>query len=57
MGGRFHLKLITSSRPIVDKYHEGKAKRTLKRELHVHEIAEGDANGTTMSWRDCDAEL
>ena len=32
-------------RPIADKYHEGKVKRTLKRELKVPELAEGKANG------------
>ena len=39
-GGKFHLKLNIGSRPIADKYHEGKVKRTLKRELKVPEIAE-----------------
>ena len=39
MGGRFHLKLNTSSSPIANKYHEGKMKRTLKRELKVPELA------------------
>ena len=34
-------------RPIANKYHEGKAKRTLKRELKVPEIAEMEANGTS----------
>ena len=46
VGGKFHLKLNTSSRPIANKYHEGKMKRTLKRELKVLEIAELEANGT-----------
>ena len=44
-GGKFHLKLNTSLRPIENKYHEGKVKRTLKRELKVHELAEREANG------------
>ena len=35
------------SRSIVNKYHEGKVKRTLKRELKVSEIAEREANGTS----------
>lgn len=39
MGGKFHLKLNTGSRPIAKKYREGKMKRTLKRELKVLEIA------------------
>ena len=53
MGGKFHLKLNVSSRPIENKYHEGKMKRTLKRELKVPEIAEREANGTSFAWRDC----
>ena len=48
-GGKFHLKLNISSRPIENKYHEGKMKRTLKRELKVPEIAEREANGTSES--------
>ena len=53
MGGKFHLKLNIGSRPIANKYHEGKVKRTLKRELKVPEIAEREANRTSSSWRDC----
>ena len=45
MSGTFHLKLNIISRPIAHKYHEGKMKRTLKRELKVPEIVEGEANG------------
>ena len=52
-GGKFHLKLNIGSRPIANKYHEGKMKRTLERELKVPEIAEREANGTSVSWRDC----
>ena len=48
MGGKFHLKLNIGSRPIANKYHEGKVKRTLKRELKVPEIAEREANGTSV---------
>ena len=48
MGGKFHLKLNIGSRPIANKYHEGKVKRTLKRELKVPEIAEREANGTSL---------
>ena len=48
VGGKFHLKLNIGSRPIVYKYHEGKMKRTLKRELKVPEIAEREANGTSL---------
>ena len=36
------------SKPIANKYHEGKMKRTLKRELKVPEIAEREANGTSF---------
>ena len=32
MGGKFHLKLNTGTRPIANKYREGKMKSTLKRE-------------------------
>ena len=34
MGGKFHLKLNMGTRPIANKYREGKMKRTLKRELN-----------------------
>ena len=47
VGGKFHLKLNNGLRPIANKYHEGKMKRTLKRELKVPEIAEREANGTS----------
>ena len=53
VGGKFHLKLNMGSKPIANKYHEGKMKRTLERELKVPEIAEREANGTSVSWRDC----
>ena len=48
MGGNFLLKLNIGSRPIAKKYREGKVKRTLKRELKVPEIAEREANGTSV---------
>ena len=32
MGGKFHLKLNIGTRPIANKYREGKMKSTLKRE-------------------------
>ena len=47
MGGNFHLKLNIDSRPIANKYREGKVKRTLERELKVREIAEREANETS----------
>ena len=50
MGGKFHLQLNIDSRPIANKYHEGKMKRTLKRELKVPELAEREANGASVAW-------
>ena len=38
MGGKFHLKLNIGSRPIANKYREGKVKRSLKKEGKVLEI-------------------
>ena len=49
MGGNFHLKLNICSRPIANKYHEGKVKRTLKRELNVPEVTEREANGASIA--------
>ena len=46
-GGKFHLKLNIGLRPIANKYHEGKVKRTLKRELKVREIGMWEANETS----------
>merc|ERR1719152_853507 len=37
LGGKFLLKLNIGSRPIANKYREGKMQRTLKRELKVLE--------------------
>ena len=51
LGGKFHLKLNMGSKPIANKYHEGKMKRTLKRELKVPELAERKADGTSDAWR------
>ena len=51
--GKFQLKLNIGSKPIVYKYHEGKMKRTLKRELKVPELAERKADGTSLAWREC----
>ena len=42
--GKFQLKLNIGSKPIVYKYHEGKMKRTLKRELKVLALAERKAD-------------
>ena len=53
VGGNLLLKLNNDSRPIAKKYREGKVKRTLERELKVSEIAEREANETSLLWRDC----
>jgi hypothetical protein len=44
MGGKFHLKLNIATRPIANKYREGKMKRTLKRELKVRETVKREPN-------------
>jgi hypothetical protein len=46
VGGKSHLRLNTDERPIANKYREGKMKRTLKRELKVLEIVEGEGIGS-----------
>ena len=53
MGGNLHLKLNIDSRPIANKYREGKVKRTLERELKVPEIAKREANETSFLLSDC----
>ena len=53
MGGNLLLKLNIDSRPIANKYREGKVKRTLERELKVPEIAKREANETSSLQRDC----
>ena len=45
MRGIPHVKLNIGTRPIANKYHEGKMKSTLKRELKGLEIVEGEGNG------------
>ena len=45
MGGKFHVKIHMSLRPVANKYLEGKMKRTLKRELKELEFAEWKASG------------
>ena len=47
MGGKFHLKLNKGERPIVNKYREGKMKRTLKRESKVLEIVKRETIKTS----------
>ena len=53
MGGNFLLKLNIGSRPIANKYREGKMKSTLERGLKVPEIAKREANETSFFLRDC----
>ena len=53
MRGNLPVKLNIGSRPIANKYCEGKVKRTLKRELKVREIAEEEANETSFLCQDC----
>ena len=48
MVGNFQLKLNIDSRPIANKYREGKVKRTLERELKVPEIDVREANETSF---------
>ena len=43
MGGKFHLKLNNGTRPIANKYREGKMKSTLKRELIERETVKREA--------------
>ena len=53
MGGNRLLKLNIGSRPIANKYREGKMKSTLERGLKVPEIAKREANETSFFLRDC----
>ena len=53
MGGNFLLKLNIDSRPIANKYREGKVKRTLERGLKVPEIAKREANEASLLLQDC----
>ena len=45
MGGKFHVKIHMSLRPVANKYLEGKMKRTLNQELKELEFAEWKASG------------
>lgn len=38
LGHEFHLRINTSERPILNKYHKEKMKRTLKRQSNIAEI-------------------
>ena len=45
MGGKLLLKLNIGTRPIANKYREGKMKSTLKRKLRVRETVSREAHG------------
>ena len=45
MGGKLLLKLNIGTRPIANKYREGKMKSTLKRKLTVRETVSREAHG------------
>ena len=45
MGGKLLLKLNIGTRPIANKYREGKMKRTLKRKLIVRETVGREEHG------------
>ena len=49
-GGKLHLRLNIPTRPIVDKYREGKLKSTLKRESRGRETTRS-ANGWSREGR------
>jgi len=46
-GGRSHLKLNISGRPIAKKYSDGKVKRTLKRRSKVLETVKRETDGVS----------
>ena len=49
MGGKLLLKLNMDTRPIANKYREGKMKRTLKRKLKVRETVSREAHGISSA--------
>ena len=51
MGGKLLLKLNTGTRPIANKYREGKMKSTLKRKLRVRETVGREAHGVSNASR------
>ena len=53
VGGILHLKLNIGTRPIANKYREGKVKRTLKRELKVRETVGREADERSVSYGRC----
>ena len=50
MGGKLLLKLNTGTRPIANKYREGKMKSTLKRKLTVRETVSREAHGISNAF-------
>jgi len=44
MGGKLHLRIKISGRPIANKYREGKMRSTLERELKVLETVDSEAD-------------
>jgi len=56
MGGMYLLRLNINSRPIAQKYREGKMQRTLERELKVPETTQGKPeeddffSGSSVCW-------
>ena len=57
MGGKLHLKQNIGLGTIVNKYHEGIVKRTLKRELEVPELVGNKANDMSAVMRGCDVQV
>ena len=51
MGGKLLLKLNIGTRPIANKYREGKMKSTLKRKLRVRETVSREAHGISNACR------
>ena len=51
MGGKFHLKLNIDTRPIANKYREGKMKSTLKRESKAREAVKMETIKVSSAWQ------
>ena len=51
IGGKLLLKLNIGTRPIANKYREGKMKSTLKRKLRVRETVGREAHGVSNALR------
>jgi hypothetical protein len=48
MRGKLHARLNIATRPIANKYSDGKLQRTLKRELKGRETSWKETGGTAM---------